>query len=224
MKHNFSIEKTARYYSEGTFSAQTKNIWFVLHGYGQLASYFIKHFGGIVDDQTVVIAPEGHSRFYLSGVDGRIGASWMTREDRLDEIHDYQIYLDQLYTHLITSNNLDPANLKITLLGFSQGGATATRWLEFTKHPVHHFLLWSSVFPEDMLKDSLKNIFQTQDCVVIYGDDDPYLTSERATRLNSLEKNTEEEGDNSNVEVLRFKGGHSMNSETLKKIALRINK
>src|ERR1051325_10016453 len=46
-----------------------------------------------------LVAPEGLSRFYLSerATERRVGASWMTREDRLAEIADYLGYLDAVY-------------------------------------------------------------------------------------------------------------------------------
>ena len=39
---------------------------YVLHGYGQLASYFIKSFEKI-SDSYFIVAPEGMHRFYLKG-------------------------------------------------------------------------------------------------------------------------------------------------------------
>ncbi|MEZ4763957.1 MAG: hypothetical protein R3C26_12480 [Calditrichia bacterium] len=36
------------------------------------------------------------SRFYLQSTNGRIGATWMTREDRENEIADYLAYLNNL--------------------------------------------------------------------------------------------------------------------------------
>ena len=35
------------------------------------------------------MAPEGLSRFYLEGFSGKVGATWMTREDRLNDIDNY---------------------------------------------------------------------------------------------------------------------------------------
>jgi hypothetical protein len=66
-EHHISIARTARYYQLGTISTDTRRIWFVCHGYGQLAAYFIRHFAHLTaaDPYLVVIAPEGLSRFYL---------------------------------------------------------------------------------------------------------------------------------------------------------------
>ena len=81
MKHNIKVEKTATYYSSGNIKT-AKTIWFVLHGYGMLAEYFIKKFDSIVNNDNCVIAPEGLSKFYTKGFYGRVGASWMTKENR----------------------------------------------------------------------------------------------------------------------------------------------
>ena len=40
-KNKLTTKKTAFYYSLGDIS-KAKTIWFVLHGYGHLAKYFIK--------------------------------------------------------------------------------------------------------------------------------------------------------------------------------------
>ena len=87
--HYIKTQKTARYFVLGNPGAQTKVIWFVLHGYGQLAERFISKFQSLVDDYTVVVAPEALHRFYATGNSGRIGASGMTKEDRENDILDY---------------------------------------------------------------------------------------------------------------------------------------
>ena len=97
-EHHLAVTRTARYYQQGELSAQTRRVWFVCHGYGQLAAYFSRHFAFLAstDPGTVIIAPEGLSRFYLQGNGGRVGASWMTRDDRLHEIDDHVGFLNQL--------------------------------------------------------------------------------------------------------------------------------
>ena len=42
--HHIEITKTARYFTYGQLNPDTRNVWFVCHGYGQLAEYFIKKF------------------------------------------------------------------------------------------------------------------------------------------------------------------------------------
>ena len=128
MEHHLTVARTARYQQLGELSGRTRRVWFVCHGYGQLAAYFVRHFAFLADggDDTVVIAPEGLSRFYLQSNGGRVGASWMTRDDRLAEIDDHVGFLNQLASLVLARC---PAEVEITVLGFSQGTATVSRWL-----------------------------------------------------------------------------------------------
>jgi len=171
MKHSIKTSKTAHYHTLGNIK-EAKNIWFVLHGYGYLAEYFIKKFEPIQNTDTCIIAPEGFSKFYLKGVDGRLGASWMTKDNREEEIIDYINYLNLLYTTILEGKT----NIKINILGFSQGGATASRWISNGKIHCDNFILWSSIFPEDM---KFKTIPKNTNTYILYGNDDKYLTQER---------------------------------------------
>ena len=74
---------------------------------------------------------------------GRVGASWMTKEARKDDILDYVRYLDGL------SAELGLTEQRPVLLGFSQGVATASRWVAMGKTAFSRLILWSGVFPPD---------------------------------------------------------------------------
>ena len=81
-----------------------------------------------------IVAPEALSRFYDGDMqarmhrDAKVGASWMTREDRLSEIADYIAYLDAVHESILARLG-GARRLPVTVLGFSQGGATAARWV-----------------------------------------------------------------------------------------------
>lgn len=47
-EQEISFKFSARYYTLGELTANTKSIWFVIHGYGQLAKYFLPKFSGLV--------------------------------------------------------------------------------------------------------------------------------------------------------------------------------
>ena len=115
-EHLLRIERTARYYTLGELNHKTKQIWFVIHGYGQLSQYFIKKMGQIADDETFIVAPEAPSRFYLDDNFKRVGASWMTRELRQPEIDENNDYLNTLYESLLKDRDL--VNIEINILGF----------------------------------------------------------------------------------------------------------
>ena len=62
------------------------------HGYGQLGASFSKALEPLEGDARVIAVPEALNRFYLDdpakrhGPDSPVGATWMTREDRLTDI------------------------------------------------------------------------------------------------------------------------------------------
>src|SRR6266550_3439645 len=126
-EHHLSVARTARYYTLGEPGAT--EVWFVCHGYGQLAGRFLRRFEPIADGSRLVVAPEGLNRFYVGSGEHRdqpVGATWMTREDRLNEIADYVKYLDAVYADVFGGK---PTAARVRALGFSQGAATASRWV-----------------------------------------------------------------------------------------------
>lgn len=149
MKENFiPVKKTARYFTMGDIQPDTQRVWIVLHGYGQSASSFLENFSALDDGNTFIIAPEGLSKFYTSGLYGNVGASWMTKEDRLHEIRDYIRYLDSIYKMINTTINME--SVQVNLLGFSQGTSTLIRWLEHSNIKAGNIILWSGSFPDDV--------------------------------------------------------------------------
>src|SRR2546425_7019800 len=134
-EHHLAVDKTARYYSLGEPGPATRQLWLVCHGYGQLAGRFLRHFESLDDGSRVIVA-EGLSRFYLSEspAERRVGASWMTREDRLAEIEDYLPYLDAGYAEVFGS--LDRARVTVDALGYAQGCSKVSRWVAMGKGKV----------------------------------------------------------------------------------------
>ena len=123
---NIKTSKTARVYFSNNITSKTEEIVFAIHGYAQLGKYFIKKFDSIISDNRVVVVPEALNKFYWNGMNGRVVASWMTKEDRESEIDDYIEYLNQVY-EIVTKKA--KKNVKITVFGFSQGTATSSRWI-----------------------------------------------------------------------------------------------
>ncbi|MBC3786924.1 alpha/beta hydrolase [Spirosoma utsteinense] len=175
-EHHLSVQRTARYYTLGTLTDQTTHIWFCLHGFGQLASFFSKKFTGLDNGKTLVVVPEGLSRLYLNGKYERVGASWITREDKQHEIHDFVAYLNTLYEIILDGR--DPNLFHITLLGFSQGAATACRWLDgngMNSIHVDRLILWAGFFSNgigDLIDpEKLKDV----ETHYVYGAQDEFL-------------------------------------------------
>ena len=213
---SLSFTYNARYYKLGEINKFTKQVWFVVHGYGQLAKYFIKKFELLESHQICVIAPEGLSRFYLediptrmSGGSNRVGATWMTRENREMDIENYINYLQSVYD--IELKGAD--NVYVSILGFSQGAATATRWALSGRPTFNRFILWAGIFPPDMNFESGKNILGSKDVVAVFGNEDPFITPERKSEMELLCNKL-----NLQPRQITFKGGHEINDEAFNEL------
>ncbi|MBS1904555.1 MAG: phospholipase [Bacteroidetes bacterium] len=147
-EHHIKSVRTARLYTLGSFEGKGKHLWIATHGYASLARDFITCFEPIVDDRTLVVAPEGLSRFYTKGFAGGVGASWMTKEDREFEIYDYVEYLDRIAEGIIERMEAPPA--RITAFGFSQGCPTITRWTALGSVQPDEVVLWCGDTPTDL--------------------------------------------------------------------------
>ena len=181
--HATAVTRTAHYASLGQPGEHIKQLWIVTHGYGQLAKTFIRRFLPIWDEQTLIIAPEGLSRFYWGGFDGPVVASWMTREDRLDEIADFSNMMDQLYEQYVP---LCHPEVEINLLGFSQGTATQVRWIMRSFPKVHRLILWAGQLPEDLDYQPHLKYFTEKQLFYAYGDADPFITPKRLAFLEQV--------------------------------------
>jgi predicted esterase len=153
--HSIQVRRTARYYTIGPTHGFPRELWVVVHGYGQLARRFIKAFAALDDGTRLIVAPEALSRFYLDSVEQRrtqaeprIGATWMTREDRESEIADYVAYLEQLTWEI--RRHLAGAGPRIVVLGFSQGTATVCRWLQSSELRADQIVLWAGGIPPEL--------------------------------------------------------------------------
>lgn len=206
--HKFKVAKTAHYYTIGEISEKTQYFIIACHGYAQLAKHFIRRFDVLDDGKTFILAPEGLSRFYWKGVTGEVVASWMTKEDRLDEIEDYTNFLQSIYNSYLEQL---PDNVKVILFGFSQGCATQCRWIMEKQPHFHNLILWAGAFPEDLDYRPQKAYFQTKNLHHIYGNEDQYLTPERIEMHNELILQN-----GLKVETHIFEGKHEVDRAVLK--------
>lgn len=213
-EHKLTVPRTARYYTLGTPSDAIRDLWLVCHGYGQLGRYFVRHFSSLDDGKTLVVAPEALSRFYLDGFAGRVGATWMTKEDRLSEIADQAKYLNLLLAEQLQQL---PQGVRVTVLGFSQGGATICRWLATGKVPVHRLVLWAASFPEDIDFEAGQAAFQQLPVAVVYGTQDEFITPEGLEKKQALMAQS-----GIRPQLFTFEGGHTIHAETLARVHERL--
>jgi predicted esterase len=222
-EHHIQVQRSARYFAIGEAGAATRDVWFVCHGYDQLAGEFIREFEIIGDPARVIVAPEALSRYYLTSDLGfhsgeaKVGASWMTREDRETEISDYVSYLDTLYDEIIAK--VDRQNVSVTVLGFSQGGTTANRWLTRGRSCADRLIMWGSLLPSDADLDKAATFFRDVNLRIVYGKRDQFV---KEGMIEDYQKLLREKG--IPFELISFDGGHRMDRETLKRLAEGVEK
>lgn len=204
-----TVPRSARIAHWGEGGPETRFVWLACHGYGQLAPFFIRPFTLLEQQTHLVLAPEGHARFYLEGFSGRIGASWMTREERQMEIGDQRVYLDVLWKELVAPHG--PAT-KI-VFGFSQGVATVARWLAHTSASPQHIVFWAGTPPPE-LDYSAVPAFRHATVWMVYGDQDEFIAPADAKKwADAMDTG------GLKVERLFFSGAHRIDEEVL----LRLN-
>ncbi|MFB6273367.1 MAG: alpha/beta hydrolase [Salinibacter sp.] len=204
--HTLQVSRTARVATLGSLDTAA-SWWVVLHGYGQLAADFIDAFRPLVTADRGVVAPEGLSRFYVDGLTehDEVGASWMTREARDAEIADYVEALDATIRHLAGAG---PPRLCV--LGFSQGAATASRWVLHGNTSVDRLVLWGGAPAHDLdLADHAASL-RTLDLTLVVGTNDPHVgpARRRATKERIRQHDIP-------VTVRTFDGGHRLDESVL---------
>lgn len=177
MEKHIRVTLSASYKTYGNYTpAKTQRIWVACHGYGQLARHFIKRFDIFSPTADYVIAPQGLSHFYIEGTEPKVGASWMTREDREVSIANQFAYLDAVFDHEIPASDL--ANKQLYLMGFSQGVSTISRWMVYRKLPFDKLILWAGIFPLELKAEALTFIPEKSQIHTVMGSSDRYYTPE----------------------------------------------
>ncbi len=214
-EHHLTVPRTARYYTLGNGNG-IRAVWIVCHGYGQLAGEFLAQFAPADDGVHLVIAPEALNRYYLdptpgaSGTSG-VGATWMTKEDRTSEIADQVTYLDAVYRAIFREVARDA--VRVTVLGFSQGVATVTRWLSRTQLRVDRTICWAGAIPDDVPLD-VDTALRRSELVMVLGTRDMYGSAERVARQEAALRQADKP-----FTMLEFDGGHRLDDTVLRTLA-----
>ena len=211
-----NTSKTARYFSLGILNRNTKYIWFVFHGYGQLAKGFLREFEVISNKSNFIVAIEALNRFYFRGYTGKVGASWMTKESRDDDIIDNINLINSIYEKIMIEGNKFKVNINV--LGFSQGTHTAVRWLDASSIPVESLILWSGAFPHDVDYAENSEYWSNVKTKIVLGNKDKMIDKEMLRRELEFLKIK-----NLDVELINFQGGHQIDGELLIKLNKILN-
>ena len=130
----------------------------------------------------------------------------MTKEQRVDEIDDYCLYLEKL-TDLITKQSHQ--KYKIKIVGFSQGTATVSRWILKTKYKIETLILWGGRIAFDFNFSLYKEKHSETINYVVFGTEDEFYSQED---IQSYRK----ELSNFKTEWIIYSGGHAIDCKTLK--------
>lgn len=208
-------EKQVFYKSSNTYStlnqkcAETQNIWFACHGLGYLSRYFIRYFNTLDPDKNYIIAPQAPSKYYQDKDYKYVGASWLTKENTLEETQNILAYLDAVY-----ENEGSPAEDQLILFGFSQGVSVSMRWMASRKINPKILVIYAGRIPVELKAKDFEYLTNTQ-IKIIYGKKDPYITEER---MLEQKQKAEELFGKKNLEIIAFEGAHEVNSQVIQSI------
>lgn len=215
-EHTIEVPRTARYYTIGPDEATIDELWIVLHGFGQLAGDFVEYFCDLNDGRRLIVAPEALNRYYtipstsIPASQRPVGATWMTREDRENEIMDYVRYLDILHARLAAKH---PA-ARTNVVGFSQGGATAARWALLGAAHIDRLILWGATLPPDIDLTTATAGLRGAHLTFVVGRKDQYITSDalgaERDRLSAA---------GVKFELVEYDAGHSIKRAVLAEVA-----
>ena len=138
----------------------------------------------------------------------------MTKGDRLHEINDQCNWLDIIYDKYVP---LMADDVQITIMGFSQGVATAFRWVQARNRPCHHLIAWAGRIPEDVDYKAIQTYIETKDIYFVYGLQDQFITEQRVSFFRTEMKEL-----GLNVKEMTFDDKHVVNRPALKTLGEQI--
>jgi len=200
-------QTTNSYETRNKHTSKTKNIWIVLHGIGYLSKYFIRYFDELNTDENYIIAPQAPSKYYLKNEYKYVGASWLTKENRVMETANVLAYLDAVFAAEELSSDCN-----LIVFGFSQGVSIATRWVASRKIICKKMVLYAGGIPKELTSEDFAFLDPNETEVIIFvGNKDPYLTTE----VMNAESERIEELFQGNAKQEIFEGGHEVKKEII---------
>lgn len=199
-------------YTLNHLTDQTSTIWIACHGYGQLARYFVKRFDVLSPTENFIIAPQGLSRYYLDGDSGRVGASWMTRENRDLDLANQRRYFDRVFDQLL--DNVDWTSYRLKLFGFSQGVTMISRLVVYKRLQFDQLILWAGGMPHEQTLHDWAFVDSQASIDLVIGEQDQYFDQ---TTVNDQIKRVQEL---TGIEpkLTLFAGKHEVKREVLKQV------
>ena len=218
-EHSIVVPRSARYYVLGAESARGRELWIVLHGVGQLAGDFIEYFTELNDGHHVVAAPEALNRYYTASIsvpsaERPVGATWMTKEFRDAEIADYVRYLDLLHAELAAK--YQPR--RTVVVGFSQGGATASRWAVHGTTALDAVVLWGATLPPDLDLVAARQRLSRSRLFFAIGRTDQHISPDAVAK-----ERARLDASGIRYELIEYDAGHSIKRAVLNELAAKVS-
>ncbi len=196
-----SYSSSNTYNTLNSLQESTKNIWIVFHGMGYLSKYFLRYFKSLNPQENYIIAPQAPSKYYQGPDFKHVGASWLTREDTVEETKNILNYVQAV----VAQENL-PSNAQLIVMGYSQGVSIAMRWMAKYNIQPKCLVLHSGGIPVELTANDLAYLNPEVPVTYLYGSDDQYINEARKTEQSLLGKNLF--GDR--LTVKKFNGIHEV--------------
>lgn len=210
MKGSFKFTYNAHYRISHVVNREENEIIFAFHGYGQLAEFFLRKLNPLFSKERLIVVPEATNYAYLEGFSGRVGANWMTSHERETAIENNHVYLNELFRYFLIKYQTPP---KVKVLGFSQGAATATRWVSQLEEKIETLILWGGGFAHDLILKDTKNALEQTKTYIVLGTKDEFITPGSIQKQEEIISNLK-----LNVEKRFYEGGHDLNLPLLKEL------
>lgn len=191
-----------------------RELWYILHGQAMRAAAFLETARVLDDGTRLLVAPEALNRHYTGDVaarDAPVGATWMTRAEREDEIRDYVAYLDAV--HATVTARFGGHVPLVTILGFSQGGATALRWAALGNVRAAHLVAWACAMPPELDYRALMARHPGARFTYAAGDKDVFVTRKVLDAQHAMLRDAGVE-----FRAVSFSGGHRLDDDALRQV------
>lgn len=214
-----SSEKRVTFTTNKTYSVlnevgpKTRNVWLVFHGMGYLSRYFIRYFSVLDPEENLIIAPQAPSKYYLGNEYKHVGASWLTREETVEETRNVLNYVDSVWE---VEQPKQP--FRFIVLGYSQGVSIACRWLASRKNSCDLLILHSGGIPNELESKDFDYLPSGTKAELWYGDKDEFISE---TRISEEKKKAVKLFGN-RLKTTVFKGVHEVNTSFISEVVRNI--
>ncbi|WP_025740221.1 alpha/beta hydrolase [Aquimarina pacifica] len=208
MQKEVTYSSTNTYDTLNKLTPKTKNVWLVFHGIGYLSRYFIRLFDNLDSTENYIIAPQAPSKYYKGDDYRRVGASWLTKENTKIETENVLRYISQIF-----EQEQIPKDIRLIVLGYSQGVSIASRWIAKMKMTCNDLIFISGGFPKELSKSDFAFLEGKTKITHIVGKQDPYFDIDIVEAEKIRVKQIMPQ-----IEFITHPGGHELDTSLLKDI------